>query len=137
MARVALFAVLLLAGSLYPVLRHQPWKFAAERQAIGDMVGRYPKLRLAKMKVLDPEEAAAAERRWDPGNPARSRWGLHLKVHVDPFDSQSLTAFRRELKNHPMLAKSFASEITSFDCGWWVAGEEPVDIPVDFLLLTR
>jgi hypothetical protein len=128
--------MVLLAGSLYPILRHQPWKFAGQRQTLRNIAGRHPRLRLVNMAAMDPEETTATLRRWNTGKSEGTRWGLRFEIHVDPDDVRSLTTFRRELKDHPMLTKTFGSVLTNIDCGWWVAGEEPDRIKCDFLLLT-
>src|SRR4029450_6386813 len=102
MARVALCAAVLLAGSLYPVLRHQPWKFAAERHATRETPRKYPKLRPKKLETLDSRQTGEVRRRVNPDAQPISGWGLLTAVEVHGENILSLTAFRRELKDHPL-----------------------------------
>jgi len=128
--------VVLLAGGLYPILRHRPWKFAAERQAILEISRHYPMLRLMKLETLDPRQAAEARRRGDPDAPATSGWGLLTAVEVHGENIQSLTGFRRELRNHPLLSKAFAGSAVVRGGGWSIAGEnDDMRIEVEFLFL--
>ena len=136
MARIALCAVVLLGGSLYPVLRPQPWRLASERQAIMDIARKHSKLHLMKLEKLDPQQMAAACRRIDYGNPPKSEWGLLLEIKFHADDVRSLTSLRRELKSHPLLAKSFAL-IISLPCVWRIEepGEDPAIVEAELLFV--
>jgi|SRR6185503_13212152 len=139
MARIALWAGVLLAGSLYPVLRHQPWKFSSEREIVRDIARRHSKVRLLKLEKVDPEQSLAAYHRFHPHSSVNLRWGVLLEVRILDDDFRSLRDFRLELRTHPLLTKSLPGHVMIDEVPgrrareWW----EPPDPPFhySFLLL--
>jgi len=114
MGKVALCAGVLLAGSLYPILRHQPWTLLRERWAVQEVVEGHPKVKLVRL---------VAER-----GPR-----LRVEIQVPPDDVAKLVAFRKALKYHRVLSKH---EIQA-EVGWRCdrGGEPSAPIECTFLVL--
>jgi len=99
-ARAALAAAVLTAGGLYPLLRLQPWTAFWERRAVLETLERHPKVKLLR---LDAEHGPR----------------LRVEIRVPSDDVAQLIAFRKALKNDPLLSKY---EIQA-EVAWRISGE--------------
>jgi hypothetical protein len=120
MGKVILAGLILVAGGLAPLFWLNPWRYSQEKREIFQILRRHPKIQLKALEVLNGKKVTEMILRFDRDESSRPAHALLLKVSV-PFDAVEITLFRREVKDNPVLSKTFPDPIFELDTAVWHA----------------
>jgi hypothetical protein len=122
MGKLTLVGIILVGGGLAPLLWLNPWRYSQEKRELFKILRRHPRVELNALEALKGVRVTEMIRRFDRDEASRPTHALLMKVSV-PFDIDEIKSFRREVKDHPLLSKTFPDPIFSLDTCVWHASD--------------
>jgi len=110
-------------NDLDKVTAARPFIWSEVIDGIWDAVAKHKRVWLDDIQQADGKMMDSKLKTLDPNTPITgSRHGVLLKCHVGGIDVRALTAFRRELREHPTLARYFP--VVNFDISYRKADQK-------------
>ena len=110
-------------ADLEKVTATRPFYWSEVIDALWDAVAKHKRVWLDDIQMTDGKTMESKLKALDANTTvANSRHGILLKCHVGGTDVRALTNFRRELKDHPTLARYFP--IVNFDISYRQADQK-------------
>jgi hypothetical protein len=97
-------------GDLEKVTGTRPFEWSVIFDALWDVIHKHKRVWVDSMELADGKQMENKFKQMDPkANVANFKYGIVLRCHVGGLDLKSMTAFRRDLREHPTLARYFPS----------------------------
>jgi len=110
-------------NDLDKVVATRPFFWSEVIDGIWDVVAKHKRVWLDDIQQADGKMMDSKLKALDPNTPiSGSRHGVLLKCHVGGVDVRALTAFRRELREHPTLSRYFP--VVNFDVSYRKADQK-------------
>jgi len=95
-------------GDLEKVTATRPFEWSVIFDALWDVIHKHKRVWVDSMELAEGKQMENKFKQMDPkANVANFRYGIVLRCHVGGIDLKSMTSFRRDLREHPVLARYF------------------------------
>jgi hypothetical protein len=104
-------------ADLKKVTSTRPFEWSEVFDSIWDAIHKHKRVWLDSIELVDGKQMESKFKQMDAQSPAsNARYGIILKCHVAGADVKGMTAFRRELKENPVVSRYFPH--LNFDVQW-------------------
>ena len=95
-------------ADLEKVTATRPFEWSVIFDALWDVIHKHKRVWVDTMELAEGKQMENKFKQMDPkANVNNFRYGVVLRCHVGGIDLKSMTSFRRDLREHPVLARYF------------------------------